>query len=317
MCWRNCSAAIFCHASGSPTRPPRKSAGSPAAGPASSRTVPPSRIGCIRCWPCACCAYGADLFAKAGLAAGLTLDAEGRHLLDSDLRLLAYVETEITNLEKLLIPKAYADPRVKLLMTLARRRLHRRANPARRPGRHRPLSRTATTRPPTSAWCPRPSNRPTAAITGRSPSTATATPAGCWCRAPSTSPSIPARWERFFRRLAKKKNRNVAVVAAARKLVVIAWHLLTKAMNRTAMPNRCRPRPSCNGCASAGDRQRRKTGPTKGSKAGPKLAGGGSRGRPSRWPRSTPRRACRRPGTPPPGEARAVANPPRPITWIP
>jgi len=32
----------------------------------------------------------------------------------------------------------------------------------------------------------------------------------------------------FFRRLAKKKNHNVAVVATARKLVVIAWHLLTK-----------------------------------------------------------------------------------------
>jgi hypothetical protein len=31
----------------------------------------------------------------------------------------------------------------------------------------------------------------------------------------------------FFRRLQKKKNRNVAVVATARKLVVIAWHILT------------------------------------------------------------------------------------------
>jgi hypothetical protein len=32
----------------------------------------------------------------------------------------------------------------------------------------------------------------------------------------------------FFRRQAKRKNHNVAVVATARKLVVIAWHLLTK-----------------------------------------------------------------------------------------
>lgn len=30
----------------------------------------------------------------------------------------------------------------------------------------------------------------------------------------------------FFRKLAKRKNRNVAVVATARKLVVIAWHML-------------------------------------------------------------------------------------------
>jgi hypothetical protein len=32
----------------------------------------------------------------------------------------------------------------------------------------------------------------------------------------------------FFRRLAQKKGHNKAVVAAARKLAVIAWHLLTK-----------------------------------------------------------------------------------------
>jgi hypothetical protein len=30
----------------------------------------------------------------------------------------------------------------------------------------------------------------------------------------------------FFRKLAKRKNRNVAVVAAARKLVTISWHML-------------------------------------------------------------------------------------------
>jgi hypothetical protein len=30
----------------------------------------------------------------------------------------------------------------------------------------------------------------------------------------------------FFRRIAKKKNRNVAVVATARKLITIAWHML-------------------------------------------------------------------------------------------
>ena len=32
----------------------------------------------------------------------------------------------------------------------------------------------------------------------------------------------------FFRRLAKRKNRNVAVVATARKIVTIAWHMLTR-----------------------------------------------------------------------------------------
>jgi hypothetical protein len=32
----------------------------------------------------------------------------------------------------------------------------------------------------------------------------------------------------FFRRIARKKNYNVAVVATARKLTVIAWHMLSK-----------------------------------------------------------------------------------------
>ena len=32
----------------------------------------------------------------------------------------------------------------------------------------------------------------------------------------------------FFRRLAKRKNRNIAVVATARKIVTIAWHMLTR-----------------------------------------------------------------------------------------
>ena len=31
----------------------------------------------------------------------------------------------------------------------------------------------------------------------------------------------------FFRKIARKKNRNVAIVAIARKLVTIAWHMLT------------------------------------------------------------------------------------------
>jgi transposase len=31
----------------------------------------------------------------------------------------------------------------------------------------------------------------------------------------------------FFRKIARKKNRNVAIVATARKLVTIAWHMLT------------------------------------------------------------------------------------------
>ena len=38
--------------------------------------------------------------------------------------------------------------------------------------------------------------------------------------------SHPGPLGHFFRRLARKKNRNVAVVAAARKIALIAYHML-------------------------------------------------------------------------------------------
>jgi transposase len=42
----------------------------------------------------------------------------------------------------------------------------------------------------------------------------------------------------FFRRLLKRKNRNVAIVATARKLVVLAWQILmNKEPYRYAQPN--------------------------------------------------------------------------------
>jgi transposase len=48
----------------------------------------------------------------------LTLDTDGQQALASDLRLLAAVEEEITQQEKALAQVGYANPQVKLLMTL-------------------------------------------------------------------------------------------------------------------------------------------------------------------------------------------------------
>ena len=67
----------------------------------------------------------------------------------------------------------------------------------------------------------------------------------------------------FFRKLANKKNRNVAVVACARKLATIAWHMLTNqepyryALSRTIDEKLRRLRVLATG-------ERRKTGPRKG-----------------------------------------------------
>ena len=77
----------------------------------------------------------------------------------------------------------------------------------------------------------------------------------------------------FFRRLAKKKNRNVAVVAAARKLVTIAWQMLTTgepyryAIPRSTETKLARLRVKATG-------QRRTSGPSKGTKCVAKLLGG-------------------------------------------
>src|SRR5208282_3471726 len=71
----------------------------------------------------------------------------------------------------------------------------------------------------------------------------------------------------FFRRLAKKKNYNVAVVATARKLVVIAWHMLTKnEPYRYARPLATEAKLQKLRVRATG--KRRRTGPAKGSSAG-------------------------------------------------
>jgi transposase len=61
-----------------------------------------------------------DLFTPGGLAwlAEIELDAEGRMLVDSDLRLLAAVDQELARLDQALAEKGYQDQRARLLMTL-------------------------------------------------------------------------------------------------------------------------------------------------------------------------------------------------------
>ena len=67
----------------------------------------------------------------------------------------------------------------------------------------------------------------------------------------------------FFRRLAKKKNYNVAVVATARKLAVIAWHMLTNdEPYRYAQPTPTQAKLSRLRVKATGEV--RKTGPKKG-----------------------------------------------------
>jgi len=109
----------------------------------------------------------------------------------------------------------------------------------------------------------------------------------------------------FFKKLAKRKNYNVAVVATARKLVLIAWHMLTRnEPYRYAVPDSTAAKLGKLRIRATGER--RKGGVRKGEKSVAKLPGG------SRTVKSLPR-VCREEGLPEPqplrpGERRMVAD---------
>jgi transposase len=168
-----------------------------------------------------------DLFTPGNLLwlRTLELDSFGRAALDRQLRLLDQVQLEISQVNDALAAHAYRSPAVKLLMTL--------------PGVDFAVAETVlaalgdVTRFPSSDRA--------AAYLGLVPSTRQSGQ-HCYHGSITKQGSGHARWMLvqaaqqlgknpgplgvFFRKLAKRKNRNVAVVATARKLVVIAWHML-------------------------------------------------------------------------------------------
>jgi len=168
-----------------------------------------------------------DLFSPVNLAWLRALDLEplGRSQLDRLLRIYDQLQLEITDVSNSLASHAYSSPEVKLLMTL--------------PGVDFAVAETVLaalgdiSRFPTADQA--------AAYLGLVPSTRQSGN-HCYHGSITKQGSGHARWMLvqaaqqlgtnpgplgvFFRRIAKRKNRNVAVVATARKLVVIAWHML-------------------------------------------------------------------------------------------
>lgn len=169
----------------------------------------------------------ADLFSAKGLVwlKGLELDAEGRTALDSELRMLEQLEGEIGAVHQALAVDGYDEPRVRLLMTL--------------PGVDVAVAQTLLA---TLGDIQRfrdadhaasylglvPSVRQSAEHCYRGPITKQGKGHTRWMlvQAAQHVSAHPGPLGVFFRRLASRKNRNVAVVATARKLVTIAWHML-------------------------------------------------------------------------------------------
>ena len=155
----------------------------------------------------------------------LDLDPLGRQTLDRHLRQLARLQEELAALTDQQAVQAHADPRTRLLMTL--------------PGVDFPVAQTLLA---ALGEIDRfPSADRAAAYLGLVPSTHQSA-AHCYHGRITKQGNSHARWMMvqaaqslarhpgplgvFFRRIQKKKNRNVAVVATARKLVTIAWHML-------------------------------------------------------------------------------------------
>jgi transposase len=202
----------------------------------------------------------------------LELDAQARLLVDSDLRQLKFLDQEIALLDEELARRGYQNDAVKLVMTL-------------------PGVDVTTAEALIAAWGDFrrfPDGDHAASYLGLTPSTKQS--ANYCYHGPITKRgNSQARWMlieaaqhvdkhpgplgHFFRRLGKKKNRNVAVVAVARKLAMIAWMMLMNnepyryANPRSTETKLARLRVKATG-------QRRKSGLAKGTKGTAKLPGG-------------------------------------------
>lgn len=208
---------------------------------------------------------GDSLFRPKGLAwlATLALDPDGRQMLDSDLRQLAATEREIAALDDLLARAAYPSPEVKLLMTLPGVDVAVAQTLLAALGE---ISRFRTGDHAASYLGLVPSTHQSGEHCYHGPITKHGRGHTRWMlvQAAQHLSSHPGPLGVFFRRLAKKKNRNVAVVATARKLVVIAWHMLRHhEPYRYAQPHTVQAKLSRLRVKATG--RRRTTGPAKGT----------------------------------------------------
>jgi transposase len=202
----------------------------------------------------------------------LELDEVGRRALDRMLTQLDMVESQIEETRKPLAELAWADPQVRLLMTLPG------------VGAATALALKAAlgdiTRFPTAGRA--------AAYVGLVPSTSQSGDKAYHGRITKRGNSH-ARWMlteaaqsvarhpgplgHFFRKIERKKCRNVAVVAVARKLVTIAWHMLHAGEPyRYALPESTQTKLATVRVLATGSR--RKGGAPKGQKSVAKIAPG-------------------------------------------
>jgi transposase len=215
-------------------------------------------------------APGGDLFSLHNLQwlrCSITIDEDGRQALDRQLRLLDQIEAELLLLTDKLAQLAYLDNQVQLLMTL--------------PGidfaiaqailaAFGDITRFSSANKAAAYLGLVPSTRQSGDKCYHGPITKQGRSHARWLlvQAAQHLDCHPGPLGHFFRKICKKKNRNVAVVACARKLVTIAWHMLKNnepyryAQSRTVDEKLSRLRVRATG-------KRHKTGPKKGQPPSP------------------------------------------------
>ena len=247
-----------------------------------------------------------ELFEAEGLEwlKSVEIDAQGRTLLDSDLRQLEFLQKEIAALDQELACRGHASAEVKLLMTL-------------------PGADVAVTEGLLAAWGDyrrfpdadhaasylglTPCTKQSAEHCYHGPITKRGNSHAPWMliQAAQHLDKHPGPLGHFFRRLMKRKCRNVAVVAGARKLAMIGWLMLkSNEPYRYAIPKSTESKLARLRVKATGER--RKGGSPKGVKAKAKLPGG------SRTIKSLAA-VCQNEGLPEPkglsaGERRSVAS---------
>jgi transposase len=205
----------------------------------------------------------------------ISLDAPGQAAVEGDLRLLRSLQAEIAAIEHMIDVDAFADDRVLLLMTLpgvnckiAHAVMAALGDVSRFPSPNQAAAYLGLV--------PRVKQSADKAYSG--PITKAGSSQARWMlvQAAQSVGRHPGPLGAFFRKLARRKSRNIAVVATARKLVTIAWHMLkNNEPYRYATPRRTDEKLASLRVRATG--QKRQAGPPKGTKPQSKLGAGGSR----------------------------------------
>ncbi len=220
------------------------------------------------------CGYEMTSPAARDWIAAQQVDDGTRWLLDSDLRLMDSLQVELDAMDKLMAKRGYVDPRVKLLMTLPGVSRHTAQSLLAAIG---DITRFRDADALASYLGLVPSTRQSASHCYHGPITkqGRSDTRRMLVQSAHAVRAHPGPLGHFFRRLRKRKPRNVAVIAVAHKLVLLAWHLLTKGEPyRYALPQATQKKLSKMRVQATGEKRR--TGSAPGTKKSPARLPGGS-----------------------------------------